>query len=226
MVVPMAALAARAHDGRPVLEHLGDTFYNGDPIALFDAWITLLFNWQTTLFGYGIALESHQQNVSLVLDRPIIAGEPAGPTRLRLLFKDNDTPRIHTARLHARLGAEPTAADPRINVTDDRPLTDLFTTITLHLCAGSYAFELARLGYAPLPALLRLVRDRLAEAIDRLDAQCANRLRAALLEADEFPVKAMLSAGTLFTKERSGATDINKHYTSGPNYLLPQGGTR
>lgn len=227
VVVPMAALLARAHDGRPVLEHLADIFYHGDPLALFDAWLTLLFDWQTTLFGYGIALESHQQNVSLVLDRPMIAGEPAGPTRLRLLFKDNDTPRVHTARLRARLGALPAAsADPRINVTDDRPLTDLFTTITLHLCAGSYAFELAHLGYAPLPTLLRLVRDRLAAAIDRLDAHCASRLRAALLEADEFPVKAMISAGTLFTKERSGAADINKHYVAGPNYLLPQEVTR
>jgi hypothetical protein len=34
----------------------------------------------------------------------------------------------------------------------------------------------------------------------------------------------MVTAGTLLTKERSGASDINKHYTTGPNYLrLPQG---
>lgn len=32
-------------------------------------------------------------------------------------------------------------------------------------------------------------------------------------------MKAMLTAGSLLSKERSGAADINKHYTTGPNYL-------
>lgn len=36
-------------------------------------------------------------------------------------------------------------------------------------------------------------------------------------------MKAMVSAGTLLSKDRSGATDINKHYTTGPNYLLRAG---
>ncbi|MEV0034001.1 IucA/IucC family protein [Nocardia sp. NPDC050793] len=222
VVVPMAALLARAHDGRRVLDHLADAFYGGDPIALFDAWLSLLFDWQTTLFGYGIALESHQQNVSLVLDRAC-----AGPARLRLLFKDNDTPRVHTARLRARLGAEPaTFADPRINVADDRPLTDLFTTITVHLCAGAYAFELAELGYGSRSALVGLVRDRLDQAIAELDPEPAARLRADVLAAPSLPVKAMVSAGTLFSKERSGAADINKHYVPGPNYLRTAGEAR
>lgn len=73
-VVPMAALLSRAPGGRLVIDHLADRFYGGDPLALLDACLTLLFDWQTTLFGYGIALESHQQNISLVLDRP-----PAAP---------------------------------------------------------------------------------------------------------------------------------------------------
>ncbi|MGW6402800.1 hypothetical protein [Streptomyces sp. NPDC055134] len=51
------------------------------------------------LFGYGIGLESHQQNISLVLDR-----QPDASTRLRLLLKDNDAPRINLSRLRARLG--------------------------------------------------------------------------------------------------------------------------
>ncbi|MCP2319183.1 Siderophore synthetase component [Nocardia amikacinitolerans] len=222
VVVPMAAVTARAHDGRRVLDHLADAFYDGDPTALFDAWITLLFDWQATLFEYGIALESHQQNVSLVLD-----GAASGRARLRLLFKDNDTPRIHTARLRDRLGAEPAVfADPRVNVADDRPLTDLFTTITVHLCAAAYAFELAALGYGVRSALVGLVRDRLAQAIDRLPPEPAACLRAHVLDAENLPVKAMVSAGTLFDKERSGATDINKHYVRGPNYLRVSGGAR
>lgn len=223
-VVPMAALLARAPGGRTVLDHLADRFYGGDPLALLDACLTLLIDWQTTLFGYGIALESHQQNVSLVLDRP--AHGRRGGTRLRLLFKDNDGPCLNTARLRATLGPDAPGpadfADRRLLCADDRPLTDLFATITVHLCAGSYAFALAREGRAPLAGLLRLVRDRLAEAVDRLDTGPAAVLRASVLDAPHLPVKAMVSAGTLLSKERSGAADINKHYTTGPNYLLPR----
>ncbi|MDI3384745.1 IucA/IucC family protein [Streptomyces sp. B-S-A8] len=225
-VVPMAALLSRAPDGRLVVDHLADRFYGGDPLALLDACLTLLFDWQTTLFGYGIALESHQQNISLVLDRGT-----AGDTRLRLLLKDNDGPRIHHARLSATLGADAPApsdfTDPRILADGDRALTDLFTTITVHLCAGAYAFGLARHGHAPLDTLLGLVRDRLAEAVARLGSgpgEPGAVLRAQVLDAPSLPVKAMVSAGTLLSKERSGAADINKHYTQGPNYLQRRAG--
>lgn len=226
-VVPMAALLSRAPGGRLVIDHLADRFYGGDPLALLDACLTLLFDWQTTLFGYGIALESHQQNISLVLDRT------ADGARLRLLFKDNDGPRIHTARLRDTLGddaPDPAAfADPRIFAESDQPVLDLFATITVHLCAGSYAFGLARHGRAPLARLVGLVRDRLAEAIDRLGTGPGDpgaALRAYVLDAPHLPIKAMVSAGTLLSKERSGAADINKHYTTGPNYLLPMGASR
>ncbi|MBT2524422.1 IucA/IucC family siderophore biosynthesis protein [Streptomyces sp. ISL-99] len=226
-VVPMAALLSEAPDGGLVIDHLADRFYGGDPVALLDACLTLLFDWQTTLFGYGVALESHQQNISLVLD------SRAGATRLRLLLKDNDGPRVHTARLRQTLGADAPApsdfADPRIFTDDDRQLTDLFTTITVHLCAGAYAFGLARHGRASLDALLGLVRDRLAEAVERLGTAPGEPgavLRAHVLDAPSLPVKAMVTAGTLLSKERSGAADINKHYTDGPNYLLRTGDTR
>lgn len=220
-VLPLAALPAPAPDGRTVIEHLADRFYGGDPVALADAVLTLLLDWQTTLFGHGIALESHQQNVSLVL-----GGGTDGP---RLLLKDNDGPRVHTRRLAEAWGcAEPTAdslgfADGRICGTQDAPGADLFTTITVHLCAGSLAFALAAHGTAPLDRLLRLIRERLAEAIDRTATTrpgAAAVLRARVLDAPELPVKAMVTAGTLLTKARSGAADINKHYTTGPNYLL------
>ncbi|MDQ0779378.1 siderophore synthetase component [Streptomyces aurantiacus] len=226
VVVPMAALLAEAPGGRLVVDHLADRFYGGDLLALLDACLTLLFDWQTTLFGYGIALESHQQNISIVLDRP----PHNGRTRLRLLLKDNDGPRINRLRLSERLGdAAPGAGgfdDARTFGDSDRPVVDLFTTITVHLCAGAYAFGLARHGRAPLPVLLRLVRDRLAEAIERLGTGAGEPgavLRVQLLDAPRLPVKAMVTAGTLLTKERSGATDINKHYTTGPNYLRLNG---
>ncbi|MFC5804426.1 IucA/IucC family protein [Streptomyces formicae] len=221
VVVPMAGLLARAPGGRLVVDRLADRFYGGEPLALLDALLALLFDWQTTLFGYGIALESHQQNVSLVLD------EHAGRPRLRLLFKDNDGPRVNRVRLRAALGEQvPEKSafdDPRICGDSDRPVADLFTTITVHLCAGAYAFGLARHGRAPLTRLLRLVRARLAEAVERLGTRPGEPgavLRAHVLDAPRLPVKAMVTAGTLLTKDRSGASDINKHYTTGPNYLL------
>lgn len=209
VVVPMAALLAEAPDGRTVLGHLADRFHGGDQFALLDSVFTLLFDWQTTLFGHGVALESHQQNVSLVL-------RPDGP---RLLFKDNDGPRVNTERLKAALPGPWAFDDARILGVDDGPVTDLFTTITVHLCAGAYAFGLPR----QRRELLDLVRTRLTQSVDRLGGDAAEVLRARVLHAPKLPVKAMVTAGTLLSKERSGAADINKHYTSGPNYLLPDG---
>ncbi|WP_394813691.1 IucA/IucC family protein [Streptomyces hazeniae] len=220
VVVPLAALAAPAPDGRRVLDSLADRFHGGDVTALLDALLTLLLDWGVTLFGYGVALESHPQNVSLVL------GGPCGGTRL--LFKDNDGPRIRPDRLLRAHGDEdaarlPVFDDPRLLVTDDGALADLFTTVTVHLCAGAWAFAPGTEHNRLRRALTDLVRTRLTEAVDRLavrDRDAAGVLRARLLHAPELPVKAMVTAGTLLTKARSGAADINKHYTTGPNYLL------
>lgn len=67
------------------------------------------------------------------------------------------------------------------------------------------------------------MHDRLDEAAVRLGdgpGRPGAVLRAQVLDAARLPVKAMVTAGTLLTKKRSGASDINKHYTTGPNYLL------
>ncbi|WP_329223158.1 IucA/IucC family siderophore biosynthesis protein [Streptomyces sp. NBC_01485] len=216
-VVPLAALLAEAPGGGLVIDHLADRFHDGDPLALLDACLTLLFDWQTTLFGYGVALESHQQNVSLILGS-------GGP---RLLLKDNDGPRIDAGRLESVLPGHPWGFDdPRTFTAGLGPVADVFTTITLHLCAAAPAFALARHGRAPLPALLAMVRDRLAEAVGLLGGEPGEVLRERVLDAPRLPVKAMVTAGTLLTKERSGAADVNKHYTTGPNYLLDDGGSR
>lgn len=264
LVVPLAALLAEAPDGRMVIDQLAVRFFDGEPLTVLDAVLTPLFQWQVTLFRYGIALESHQQNTSLVLDR--VAGHP----RVRLLFKDNDGPRINLVRLRQALGAS--APDPRefddarILTEEDRPLTDLFTTITVHLCAAALAFGLVERGRTSRGRAVGLIRERLEETIDALadtarpaahgragagpvssgdagspegdPADPARRateepaavLRRHVLDALDLPVKAMVSAGTLLTKERSGAKDVNKHYTRGPNYLRsqkpPPGGCR
>ncbi len=244
----LAALVRRypaGLDGSLVVDALADRFYGGDLLALLDAYFRLLFDWHVTCFGYGVRLEAHQQNTSLVPD------EDAGRTRLRLLVKDHDGPRVHRARLAARLNADAPATDalnsdapkdatasqslsfddPRILVDGDGPVADVFTTIAVHLCAGALVFELARAGRAPLGTLIDLLVSRLTEAIDQLGPAAATGpaalaapgtvLRARVLDADRLPVKAMVTAGTLLAKELSGTADVNKHYVSGPNYLLP-----
>jgi siderophore synthetase component len=208
VIVPLAALLAEEPGGGRVVDRLADRFHDGDVPALYDAFLTPLIDWQTTLFTYGIALESHQQNISLVLD------QVSGRSRARLLLKDNDGPRINPHRLKDAIGFVPGFADPRTFTDGDKPLADLFTTITVHLCAAAFAFGLPE------------HRDRILDLVrDRLDAMACPRLRAHVLDSARLPVKAMVTAGTLLSKERSGVADINKHYTTGPNYLRrPDGG--
>ncbi|WP_436776715.1 IucA/IucC family protein [Yinghuangia sp. YIM S09857] len=222
-VVSVAALAAAGPGGRMVVESLADEYFDGDPIALYDAYLSLLLDWNVTLWlRYGIALEAHQQNTSLVLHR-----DRGGRTRLRLLVKDNDSPRVLPGRARALLGDAADAVpfhDPRIPVADGRPLADLFTTITIHLCAAAPMFALAAAGRAALPGLTALLRARLdAAAVRHADSPDFPLLRERLFAGRPMPVKLMVTAGTLLDKARSGASDINKHYAwTGPDYLAPQ----
>ncbi len=223
-IVPLAALLAPGPQadcqGRPlVVEELAGQFYDGDLTRLLTAYLSLLFGTQVDLFvRYGIALEAHQQNAALVFG-------PPGSASPRLLVKDFDGAMINHARLAAALGAAapgPAAfGDPRLLTGSDDALADVFITITVHLCAGALAFGLAERGAAPLPRLLALIRDALDDALGRhAGSPAAALLRARVLDAERLPGKSMLTAGTLLSKARSGARDINKFYaTSGPNYL-------
>jgi len=225
--VPVAALLAPSPGGpgRPlVIEELAGWASGGDLLGLFGAYLDALFGVHVRLFTrYGIALEAHQQNTAVVLGPPGgTAGEPAGP---RLLVKDFDGTLIHLPRVTAALGAwAPRAAafaDQRLITESDDALADVFITITVHLCAGALAFGLARRGVAPLPDLLGLVRRKLSAALDaHAGWPAASLLRARALDADRLPGKSMVTAGTLVAKARTGASDINKFYsTTGPNYL-------
>jgi siderophore synthetase component len=230
-IVPVAALLAPGPDaladpppagtGWPtVTEELAGWGWDGDLPAMFTDYLDVLFGVHVRLFArYGIALESHQQNTALVL------GPPGDPVMLRLLVKDLDGALIHLPRLAAALGPaapdESAFADPRLLTRSDDALADVFTTITVHLCAGALAFGLARRAAAPLPDLLALVRGRLTAALDRAAGWPATSvLRARVLDADRLTGKSMVTAGTLVAKARTGASDINKFYgTTGPNYL-------
>jgi siderophore synthetase component len=215
-VVPLAALLAPTETGALVLDELAQRYTGGDRIALVTDFLALLLDFQITLLlRYGMALESHQQNVALVLDG----------TGIRLLFKDNDGPRLRADRLLAGLGEWPPGADPallpdrRILVEDTAPLIDLFTTITLHLCAAAIVFGANGIDRG-------LVRELLCAAIERHpDSADRGLLIDRTLDADRLPVKAMVTAGTWLAKKRSGASDVNKFYRfTGPNYLNPRSG--
>jgi hypothetical protein len=198
---------------RLVIEELAD----GDLLAWFAGYLELLFGIAVRLFvRYGIALESHQQNAAVVV---------SATADLRLLVKDFDGALISHARLAAALGPQAPDraefADQRLLTDSDDALADVFITITVHLCAGALAFGLAERGRAPLTVLLALIRQTLAGVLDRYPGHpAAALLRTRVLNADRLPGKAMVTAGTLVSKARTGASDINKFYgTTGPNYL-------
>ena len=204
-IVPVAALLAKAPGQGYVIERW-------DVEALFGAYLSTLFAWNVTLFRYGIALEAHQQNVALVLD-------DASPPRL--LIKDNDGALIDPSRLRERLAPSPGTdprdlVDHRMTTGDPDALARVFVTITLHLCAGAVAVGLAERGLLPWRTGLAMIRERLDGALGPDDGF----LRSRTLDAGSLPGKAMLTAGTLVDKARTGAADINKHYgPPGPNYL-------
>ena len=93
-IAPVAALLAETNGG-PVIGELAGT----EPVpAYFRRYLDLLFGLAVRLFvGYGIALESHQQNAAVVTG-------PGPGTGLRLLIKDFDGALINHARLAAALG--------------------------------------------------------------------------------------------------------------------------
>lgn len=219
VLVPVAALLAPEPEtpGRRVLDGLA----GGDPLSWFDRYLTVLLDWHVALWlRYGIALEAHQQNVTIA----------QGQTGIRLVYKDNDSGRVDPARASAALGIPVRPrdfADRRITGAGPEELADLFTTITLHLCVAALIVEETGGDRRRRAELFDLTRTRLEEAArrwcdptDPASRRAAETLRTRVLDADRLPVKAMVTAGTLLPKDRLGCGDINKYYLrTGPNYL-------
>jgi siderophore synthetase component len=224
-LVPVAALLAPDPHmpGATVLDGLA----GGDAPAWFDRYLAVLLDWHVALWlRYGVALEAHQQNITVAVG--------ANGDRLRLVYKDDDGARIDCDRLAAALGPDaplevgPDAFhDRRIAVSDPCELADMVVTITLHLCVGALVVEHAGSDADRRARLFALARARISEAARRWcdpadpgSVAAADLLRHAVLDADRWPVKAMVTAGTLLPKHRLGCTDVNKYYRrSGPNYL-------
>ncbi|WP_405141512.1 siderophore biosynthesis protein [Sphaerisporangium sp. NBC_01403] len=204
-IVSVAALLAPspARPGSRVLDALAGRHCEGNVGALLAGYLRVLFAWNVRLFvTYGVALEAHQQNLSLVF----------GDGTTRLLVKDNDGLLASPDRLLAAGLSVPDFADRRLLTDDPHALADVFVTITLHLAAAAIAFGA---GHG------ELVAEALEGALAPYGGHpMARLLRARTLDAARLVGKSMVSAGTLVDRARIGAADINKHYgTSGPNYL-------
>lgn len=217
-LVPVAALASRLPDGRLLVEALVQRFHGGDLLAWWQEYLDLLLTVHLRLWlVYGIALEANQQNAVLLFeaDRP-----------LRLLMKDNDAARLWPARfatacpdLVPRLAE---LRDERIRVDGARPLAEMFCTITLQLNLIAPLEAIAESGLASREALYSRLRERLRACLEALAVAgvAVDEARHFLLDSPRLPVKYLLSAGSLFSKARSGAADINKFYGySAANFL-------
>jgi siderophore synthetase component len=216
-ILPVAALCAPMPDRRPLATHVADRYYNGDMLAWWREYAALLCDVHLRLWlRHGIALESNQQNAALIYRTGVAP---------RLLMKDNDAARTLLPRLLTelpelnRLGLP---RDERIVVDDDDALARMFCTITLQLCLLAVLEGIAE--YEPIWRLpfYQILCDTLDNTLatlrdEGIDIQPARRL----LGADRLPVKYLLSAGSLLSKQATGAADINKFYgDSGPNFLL------
>ncbi|MFC6670419.1 IucA/IucC family protein [Marinobacterium aestuariivivens] len=216
-LVSVAGLLADTPSGECLFEALGNRFYRGDVLALLEDYLALTFAVHVTLWlRYGIALESNQQNSMLLFDE-----EGGG---LRLLLKDNDAPRIDGEYLERRWpllyrfvdGLE----DPRICCRERLALGQMFGTITLQLNVAPLIEGLASRGYGARRELYGRVVQALERSLGALEGEDDRELRELLLEAERLDAKYLLTAGTLQSKARSGAADINKHYgRSAPNFL-------
>lgn len=218
-LVPVAALASPLADGRLLIEQLVERFYGGSLHSWLDDYLDVLLHTHLRLWlRYGIALEANQQNAVLMFEQ----GRP-----LRLLMKDNDAARVWPQRFAQacpELATLPMALhDERIRVDSTQPLAEMFCTITLQLNIVAILEAIAAAGLASRSDLYGRLRQRFTGCLQQLEAEGidCHDARHWLLDSPKLPVKYLLSAGSLFSKAHSGASDINKFYGySAANFLL------
>ncbi|MBX3172211.1 MAG: siderophore biosynthesis protein [Candidatus Eremiobacteraeota bacterium] len=195
-VLPVAALLAADPEGGTVLQQLIRSHFRNSEQAFFESYLELTLRIHVDLWvSHGIALESNQQNTLLVLHHG----------KLQLLLKDNDAARIYEEV--AQTGA--TFVDPCLPVHDWLPIAQMFITITLQLNIMPLIESSSRPAHFYQLARHLLERQLAVYPAERVEA-CG--IRRHLLESPLHPVKYLFSAGTLFSKQRTGAADINKHY--------------
>lgn len=221
--VPVAAFGSVMPDGRPFISHLVDTFYDGDSQRWLKEYIHLLCHVHLNLWiKYGVALEANQQNTVIVFDYH--------SSTMTLLMKDNDSARLYPSRFNtgmAQAGLDnlidlKNIKDQRIIVENELALAQMFLTITLQLDITAiiemmdyHAIIDRHQAYQTLISGIVRILHSLSE--QGYDVHLAQQV---LLENQNWYIKYLLSAGSLLSKEQSGATDINKFYgKSAPNTL-------
>lgn len=221
--VPVAALMAPMPDERPYVLHLVDRHYGGNVDQFIDDFCDLLLSVHLRLAArYGVELEANQQNSIILFDR-----QQGG---LRLLLKDNDTPRIDAVMLEKAFpGANAwidQLQDARLVRTDPAAFAQMLITITIQLNLGTVIEGIGR--HFGDPARCRSLLTAVVERqLDSLAAEGIETepLRKALLGVEQFPIKYLLRAATLEARKGSGTTDVNKAYGhTAPNFLLARSG--
>jgi len=217
-IVPVASLLADSPDGRCVAQMMADEFNSGNLTEWVRQYVALTLTVHLRLWlVYGVALESNQQN-SMVLLTP---GRPP-----QLLFKDNDAPRLWPDRLCGQMPSMESKVaqlrDQRILVNNETPLAQMFTTITLQLNLAVILEGLAARGLGSRGHWYKVLREEVISVLDQLDEEGVNTqpARKVLLEDRQLYTKYLLRAGSLESKSRTGAADINKFYGKlAPNFL-------
>ncbi|KIS42556.1 IucA/IucC family protein [Kosakonia radicincitans] len=218
-LLPVAALGSKLPDGRYYLSSLLEQPGMPDVAEWWRDYCQLMADVHLTLWlRYGIALESNQQNAVLSL---------TPNEALTLVMKDNDAARILPERFTAACPhlAERliTLRDPRICVSDEAALAQMFITITLQLCLAAVLESLTAGALIDREVGYQTLRHALEQSLARLESEGVDTAfaRQQLFVSSTQPVKYLLLSGSLLSKQASGAADINKFYgQSGPNFLL------
>lgn len=208
--VCVAAFLAENPDGTLVIEQLAQHYYQSDLTALLNDYFSLLLKVHLRLWlVYGITLEVNQQNCLILFhaDKP-----------LQLLFRDNDSGRIYPERLLNQCPALQKNInqfiDKRMFVDDEISLLQMFTTINVQLNMTCIINELAIRNLVNESTLYQLLRQNFNSALKQLKLQgvATNYVEKHLINAPFHYAKYLLSAGSLLSKEDSGAASINKFY--------------
>jgi len=229
--IPVAALGSVMPDGRPFISHLIEQFYEGDSQVWLKDYIQLLCHVHLNLWiKYGIALESNQQNAIILFDSNARNDSKSNDSNMTLLMKDNDAARIYPPRFNDAMLQSGLASlidigdikDPRIVVDDELALAQMFLTITIQLDIVAIIEMMSKHdiinrheAYQTLTACINAILQSLS-----VQGYATHLARQVLLEDRNWYIKYLLYAGSLLSKEQSGATDINKFYgKSAPNTL-------
>lgn len=221
--VPVAALGSVMSDGRPFISHLIEQFYEGDSQVWLRDYIQLLCHVHLNLWiKYGIALESNQQNAVILFDQD--------NSNMTLLMKDNDAARIYPSRFNNAILQSGLASliniesikDQRILVDNELALAQMFLTITLQLNIVAIIEMMSKYGIVNRNEAYQSLTACINTTLQSLSVQGYDTylVKQVLLENKNWYIKYLLCAGSLLSKEQSGATDINKFYgKSAPNTL-------